>query len=257
MEITLTSRHTTVPERFRRHLEEKLAKVEQIAPRADRLDVVVSHEPNQRQPQSCERVELTLRHRREVVRAEACADDVHGALDLAEEKLLERLRRLRDRRKVHHGRQTPPSVRRGVPVDGADLPPLAAVPEGAASSEVPDAAPPEPDDAAAADVATVVGTLGAGEEDEHGLADAVGASPVRIREKTHLAHPMSVDEALAQMEALGHDFYLFLCRSTGAVSLVYRRRGWSYGVIRLEEAPEEAAPDPADQELVAPERLGA
>lgn len=256
MEITLTTRHTTVPERFRRHLEEKLAKVEQIAPRADRLDVVISHEPNQRQPQSCERVELTLRHRREVVRAEACADEVHGALDLAEEKLLERLRRLRDRRKVHHGRQTPPSLRRGAPIDGAELPPLAAVPEGAPPAAAPEPPLQESDVAAEADEPSVVAGLGAGEEDEHGLADAVGASPVRIREKTHLAHPMSVDEALAQMEALGHDFYLFLCRSTGLVSLVYRRRGWSYGVIRLEEAPEEAL-DPSAGAPPTAERLGA
>jgi len=102
-----------------------------------------------------------------------------------------------------------------------------------------------------------VGALGAGEEDEHGLADAVGESPVRIREKTHLAHPMSVDEALAQMEALGHDFYLFLCRSTGAVSLVYRRRGWSYGVIRLEEASEAAATEPVVEQALAAEALGA
>ncbi|GAA2030324.1 ribosome-associated translation inhibitor RaiA [Pseudokineococcus marinus] len=231
MEITLTTRHTTVPERFRRHLEDKLAKVEQVAPRADRLDVVISHEMNPRQPQSCERVELTLRHRREVVRAEACADDAHGALDLAEEKLLERLRRLRDRRKVHHGRQTPPSVRRGSVPEASSAPPLGLAPPAAAD----DGASGEEDEPDA-----TVSALGPG-EDEHGLADAVGASPVRIREKTHLAHPMSVDEALAQMEALGHDFYLFLCRSTGAVSLVYRRRGWSYGVIRLEEAPEEAA----------------
>lgn len=237
MEITLTTRHTTVPERFRRHLEDKLAKVEQVAPRADRLDVVISHETNPRQPQSCERVELTLRHRREVVRAEACADDAHGALDLAEEKLLERLRRLRDRRKVHHGRQTPPSVRRGT-AETASAPPLAVAPPAAAEDRAAEDGAAE--DGGAAEVDATVGALGPG-EDEHGLADAVGESPVRIREKTHLAHPMSVDEALAQMEALGHDFYLFLCRSTGAVSLVYRRRGWSYGVIRLEEAPEEAA----------------
>jgi len=257
MEITLTTRHTTVPERFRRHLEDKLAKVEQVAPRAERLDVVISHETNPRQPQSCERVELTLRHRREVVRAEACADDAHGALDLAEEKLLERLRRLRDRRKVHHGRQTPSSVRRGAPVDGADLPPLAAVPEGALPAGSPEPAPQASDGPAGADEPAAVGALGAGEDDEHGLADAVGASPVRIREKTHSAHPMSVDEALAQMEALGHDFYLFLCRSTGAVSLVYRRRGWSYGVIRLEEAAEETAADPAAEPDRASQPLGA
>jgi ribosomal subunit interface protein len=235
MEITLTTRHTTVPDRFRRHLEDKLSKVEQIAPRADRLDVVISHETNPRQPQSCERVELTLRHHREVVRAEACADDAHAALDLAEEKLLERLRRLRDRRRVHHGRQTPTSLRR------SEAPVVAAAP--VAEAPVDSGGAPAGDDGPAVEV----GTLGAGEDDEHGLADAVGDSPVRIREKTHLTHPMSVDEALAQMEALGHDFYLFLCRSTGATSLVYRRRGWSYGVIRLEEAGEPAEPGTADE----------
>ncbi|MEJ5914142.1 ribosome hibernation-promoting factor, HPF/YfiA family [Pseudokineococcus sp. 1T1Z-3] len=244
MEITLTTRHTTVPERFRRHLEDKLAKVEQVAPKADRLDVVISHEENPRQPQSCERVELTLRHRREVVRAEACADDAHGALDLAEEKLLERLRRLRDRRKVHHGRQTPTSVRSMAVQDPEAV--LAAVP-------VREPAPAS----TALDDDVEVGGLVAGEDpDEHGLAEALGASPVRIREKTHLAHPMSVDEALAQMEALGHDFYLFLCRSSGAVSLVYRRRGWSYGVIRLEEAVE-PAPAPAGAAPLEPARVGA
>ena len=107
MEIVVTGRHTEVPERFRRHLEEKLAKVTQLAPRVQRLDVVVSHEPNRRQSKACERVEITCLDRGPVVRAEACADDPYAALDVAMDKLLERLRRLRDRRRVHRGRHAP------------------------------------------------------------------------------------------------------------------------------------------------------
>ena len=107
MEIVVTGRHTEVPERFRRHLEEKLAKVTQLAPRVQRLDVVISHEPNRRQSKACDRVEITCLDRGPVVRAEACADDPYAALDVAMGKLLERLRRMRDRKRVHRGRHAP------------------------------------------------------------------------------------------------------------------------------------------------------
>lgn len=247
MEITLTVRHTELPERFRRHLEEKLAKVGQVAPRADRLDVVVSHEPNPRQASACERVELTLRHKREVVRAEACADDAYGALDLAEGKILERVRRLRDRKRVHHGRQTPTSVREATATDllaagagagdGTGPGPDGSVlqePTGVGVDLAVDGSAPAVTELDDADVAD--GADDMEDADGHPPRDSVGNTPVRIREKTHLAHPMSVEEALAQMEAVGHDFYLFLCKDTGVTSLVYRRRGWSYGVIRLQEA---------------------
>ena len=111
MEIVITGRHTEVPERFRRLAEEKLAKIGQLAPKAHRADVELSHERNPRQSQTCEKVEITVRGKGPVIRAEASAEDPAAALDLAFGKLLERLRRAPDRRKVHHGRQTPPSLR--------------------------------------------------------------------------------------------------------------------------------------------------
>ncbi len=114
MEIVVTGRHTEVTERFRRHLEEKLAKVTQLAPKMQRLDVVVSHEPNRRQSKACERVEITCLDRGPVVRAEACADDPYAALDIAYGKLAERLRRMRDRKRVHRGRRAPGGAVRGV-----------------------------------------------------------------------------------------------------------------------------------------------
>ena len=111
MEIVVTGRHTEVKDRFRRHLQDKLAKVPQLAPRIQRLDVVISHETNRRQSPVCERVEITCVGKGPVVRAEAAAEDPYVALDLAYGKLLERLRRAHDRKVVHRGRHAPDPVR--------------------------------------------------------------------------------------------------------------------------------------------------
>lgn len=202
MEIVVVGRHTEVADRFRRHVEDKLAKVEQLAPTTQRIDVEVTHENNPRLSGVRERVELTVRAKGPVVRAEAAADDRFGALDLAMNKLAERLRRTRDRRKDHrnHTLLAPVDVR---PYDPADHEP-----------------PPEPPGAPTAP----------GEEVETVLGD----SPVVIRQKLHTAEPMTVDDALYEMEMVGHDFYLFVDVETARPSVAYRRRGWSYGVIALD-----------------------
>lgn len=201
MEIVVTGRHTDVPERFRRHVEDKLVRLEQLAPRAQRIDVEVTHEPNPRQAAAAERVELTVVGKGPVIRAEACADDRYGAFDLAIDKLAERLRRARDRRKNHRGRVAPPLVDDVLPE-----------PE------------PEPDPFAP-------------QPSEDGVVETtLGDSPVVIREKVHLAQPMTIDDALYEMELVGHDFFLFVDAETAQPSVAYRRRGWSYGVIKLDAA---------------------
>lgn len=205
MEIVVAGRHTDVPERFRRHVEDKLAKLEQLAPRAQRIDVEVTHEPNPRQASAAERVELTVVGKGPVIRAEACADDRYGAFDLAIDKLSERLRRARDRRKSHRGRVPSPPV---------------------------DVRPPEPE----VEVPTP-------EPSQDGIIETtLGDSPVVIREKVHLAQPMTIDDALYEMELVGHDFFLFVDAETALPSVAYRRRGWSYGVIKLDAAVSSTAP---------------
>jgi ribosomal subunit interface protein len=241
VEIVVSGRHTEVPERFRRLAEEKLVKVGQLAPKAHRTDVELSHEKNPRQAPNCEKVEITVRGKGPVIRAEASAEDPAAALDLAFGKLLERLRRHRDRRKVHHGRQTPPSLR----VTGAEPAAGAAVPDG----EGLDGAGLEPaalDGAAldgdALDAASVASAEQDGSEPE---LRALGVpSPIVIRTKDHEAAPMSLEQALDEMELVGHDFYLFVDAETSRPSVVYRRRGWSYGVIRLKMA-DPAGGDPS------------
>jgi ribosomal subunit interface protein len=232
MDVTVTARHTHVSDRFRRHLEEKVEKVEQLCPRCHRIDAVVSEEKNPRQNSASHRIELTVHSRGPVVRGEACAGDPYAALDLALAKLYERLRRARDRRKVHHGRHAPESLTHasarweGLDLEaGRGLPPVGAAVNGStlngsgadhshepagAVSEAPGAEQPEP-------------------------VDELDGSPVEIREKVHPAVPMTVEQALYEMELVGHDFYLFVDAATGRPSALYRRKGWSYGVIRLSD----------------------
>ena len=205
MEIVVTGRHMQVSDRFRDHLDEKLAKIPQLAPRVQRVDVIVSHEPNKRQAKSCERVEITCHVKGPIVRAEACLDDKYAALDVALDKLMERLRRAQDRKRVHRGRHTPESV-------------------AAATSRI-----KEPEGGLPGEEHVHEGANGNG--DPFG---AQGNSPVEIREKIHATVPMALDQAVREMELVGHDFYLYHDEDTGQPSVVYRRRGWSYGVIHLD-----------------------
>jgi ribosomal subunit interface protein len=215
VEIVITGRHTEITDRFRRAAEEKLAKIAPLTPKALRADVELSHERNPRQTQTAEKVEITVRGKGPVVRAEACADDPTAALDLALGKLVERLRRSRDRRKVHHGRQTPPSLRLSA-VEAASMDVTPAQGLGLPSAGLNGTA----DAAAAIDAAD-------------GDDAPTGVSPVVIRTKEHPAVPMTLDQALYEMELVGHDFFLFVDAGCGLPSVVYRRRGWNYGVIRL------------------------
>ncbi len=197
MDVVVTGRHLTVSDRFRAHIEEKLEKITQLAPRTRRVEVLVSHEPNKRQAKSCDRVEITCYAKGPVVRAEACVEDKYAALDMAIDKLMERLRRQHDRRQVHRGRRTPESVARATAR-------IAAPDEAASEAAAPDA------------------------------AEQFADSPVEVREKVHRSEPMTLADALSEMELVGHDFYLFHDVDTDRASVVYRRRGWSYGVLHLD-----------------------
>jgi ribosomal subunit interface protein len=201
VEIVLKGRRTEVPERFRRHVSDKLAKLERFARKVIRIDVEVSKETNPRRSDESHRIELTVHSKGPVVRAEAAADDRYAALDLAVDRLQTRLRKAADRRRVHHGTRTPLSVARATAaVDGAE----------------PATAGPAPVPAEVAEPA------------------AAGDGPMVVREKTHVAKPMSLDQALYEMELVGHDFYLFVDADSMMPSVVYRRRGYDYGVIHLD-----------------------
>ena len=267
MDITFKGRHTTVPERFRRHATAKLAKLEKLEKKAIRVDVEVSKEHNPRQADRCSRVELTIRSRGPAIRAEAAADDQYAALDLAFAKLEGQLRRAAERRKARRSEVSVRSVEAvsavaaspAVPAAGAAAvldPTGAATPEDAAFelAAITESAPVERPRGrrkvngrgrqesvvplpALADAAEGLGLDTEVAQDASGLVpiQMEGDGPLIVREKFHASHPMTIDQALMEMELVGHDFYAYHDSQCGKFSVVYRRRGYDYGVIRLVE----------------------
>jgi ribosomal subunit interface protein len=218
VDIVVKGRKTEVPERFRKHVAEKLAKIQKLDGKVINLEVEVCKEHNPRQADRSDRVEITLRTRGPVIRAEAATSDPYAALDLAAAKLEGRLRKQHDKRRVHRGgSRTPISV-------AAATAHLAAELNGQLEAE---AAPaPAPPEAEERPMTTRVGPL-----------EVQGDGPLVVREKTHAAAPMALDQALYEMELIGHDFYLFVDAETKQPSVVYRRHGYDYGVIHLDSDP--------------------
>ncbi len=212
MDIVVKGRNVEVPEHFRIHVADKLAKVERYDQKLIRVDVELFHERNPRQSDHCQRVEITCASRGPVVRAEACASDFYAALDLAITRLDSRLRRAADRRRVPRGR-TPVSVAEHT----ASLP-------SATAPIVPTARPAST--AVLEDPAARYSVLAQDEQDDQPWHVA--------RVKEHPGDPMTVDDALFQMELVGHDFYLFNDKESGQPSVVYRRKGYDYGIISLQ-----------------------
>lgn len=265
MDIVISGRNVEVPDHFRDHASEKLARLARYDHKIVRFAVELSHEPNPRRSKNCQRVQITGRGRGPVVRGEGCGAEFLCALDQAVSRLEERLRRSHDRRRVHHGRRQPISVARAV---GALAPDAGPAPVGLLEAgDPPDgtgpdtAGAPRPTTGAAPWPLDIPTTRSAPEEvdghaDRDGTADTAGPEddlqpwahldlgpgadpddpgPGRIvRRKAHQSAPMSVDEALSQMELVGHDFFLFCDAATGRPSVVYRRRGYDYGVIALD-----------------------
>ncbi len=217
MDIVVKGRNVEVPDHYRVHVAEKLAKIERYDHKLIRVDVELFHERNPRQADHCQRVEITCVTRGPVIRAEARASDFYSALDAAIAKLDARFRRAADRRRVHRGRHAPLSVAAAtadLPLVGLDAPGLA-VRNGHG-------------------VATAVAErLG-----DESVTEQHDDQPWHIaREKVHPAEPMTVDDALFQMELVGHDFYLFQDKESGRPSVVYRRHAYDYGIISLDTGP--------------------
>ena len=204
MEVVVTGRHCEVSDRFRSHVEEKLARLEKHDHRVMRVEVEVDKERNPRQADRAVRVQLTAFSKGPVVRAEAAAEDKMAALDIALDRMATQMRRAAERRRVHHGRKSPVSVGQAL----ADIPPA---PNGATVTDHEET-----------------------QQRQVGPITVTGDGPLVVREKTHSADPMTLDQALFEMELVGHDFFLFVDKESERPSVVYRRRGYDYGVISLD-----------------------
>jgi ribosomal subunit interface protein len=201
VEVVVKGRHYEVSDRLRAHVEEKLSRLEKYDQRIIRVDVEISKESNPRLADQSMRVEITILSRGPVIRAEAAAEDTMTALDKAVDRLSSQARKAADRKRIHRGSHAPMSLAQAM-----------------AGQRTESAEP-------------------AGEDDElvhmEGSLTVLGDGPPVVREKKHPATPMTLDQALYEMELVGHDFFLFVDEDAKEPAVVYRRKGYSYGVIRL------------------------
>lgn len=208
-QVTIRGRNVQVPEHFANRINAKLAKIEKISPAIQRFDVILLHENNPRLSKVSQRIEITLRGKPGVARAEAAEDTFYAALESAVSKLERQMRKARTRRKISQsGHRRPQSVAEATAELAANAAPVEALDR-------------QREDA------------GSGEEYDDGVEDQLPGQIVRRKE--HDGTPMTVDEALEKMELVGHDFYLFRDSESGQASVVYRRHAFDYGLITLSD----------------------
>jgi ribosomal subunit interface protein len=223
METNIVGRNLGITDRFREYATDKAEKIAGLAEKALALEIKVSRHTEKSGAAGNDRVELTLIGKGPVVRAEAEGGDKYAAFDVALGRLLERVRRAKDRKKPHRG-----GAHRSTSLHDASSSGFAVI------------------DIVPADGDTLervrTGAIPIVSEDTTDEADEPDEvySPVVIRRKVFAAAPMTVDDALYFMELVGHDFYLFQDAETHRPSVVYRRKGWDYGVIELDPNSDQA-----------------
>ncbi|MDT3344664.1 ribosome hibernation-promoting factor, HPF/YfiA family [Microbacterium aquilitoris] len=208
MEISIVGVGVSVSDRFRSVVEEKSARIEHLSPRAQRLDIKVTHRSYHNGGREDETVEVTLTGKGPVVRAEAVDGDKFAALDLAMTKLGEQIRRAKEKRVDLRNHPRGAKLEKGTgTLQGIDVQPASVdVIRAVATGEVP--------------------IITGGEDEEE-------YTPVVIRTKRFDPEWMTVEDAVDRMELVGHDFFLFIDARSDQPSVVYRRKGWDYGVISL------------------------
>ena len=197
MDIVVTGRHCTVSPQLRELVSERLTTIERLRDRVIRVEAEFSASDNTKDPSDAVTVQLTLRSRGPVIRAEAKASDKTQAFEMAFDRLKSQLRKAADRRKTHRGLRL-------------------------------------------ASAADLVSPLSEGTSDENGVETrnvaglvVTGDGPLVVREKEFDAVPLTLAQALDEMELVGHDFFLYQDADSGRPSVVYRRKAYNYGVIHL------------------------
>lgn len=216
-QVTITGRNVDVPEQFTERVNTKLAKIEKLDPSLTFFHVELQHEKNPARGDLTERLQITATGAGHVARAEAKEESFQKALESAISKLERSLRKVKVRRKVSRSGHRAP---KGTGEVAAQL-------EAEAKAEV--------------EAKAKAAENAQSEFDEDPYADQVeDQEPGQIvRTKEHEATPISVDQALSEMELVGHDFYLFLNEENDRPSVVYRRHAFDYGLISL--VPQESA----------------
>ncbi|VEH04652.1 Ribosomal protein S30AE family protein [Corynebacterium kutscheri] len=202
--MTITGRNVEVPDHFAERVHSKLIKIARLDPTLTFFHVELQHERNPRRAEESDRIQITATGKGHIARAEAKEDSFYAALETALSRMERSLRKVKARRSISmSGHRAPLGT-------------------GEVAAEL---------------VHEAEQAKRESQYDTDPYADKVeDVLPGQVvREKEHPATPMTVDEALSEMELVGHDFYLFMDSETQRPSVVYRRHAFNYGLITLGE----------------------
>ncbi|WP_338870401.1 ribosome hibernation-promoting factor, HPF/YfiA family [Myxococcus stipitatus] len=217
MQFNITFRQFGASDSLKEYAREKVERVNKLLDRAGEAHVVLSLERH------LHHADITIHSGAWVLRGRDKSDDMYASIDLAMDKIERQLRRYRDKLKTHHGRERVHHRQ--------DL--VNHLKVRHAVFEVPDAeeltelgAKPAPE----APVAKVVET-----------AKPAPAATRVVRATQLTVKPLSVDEAVMQMNLMNNDFYVFHNVESDALGIIYRRKDGQYGLIEPHEPPAMAA----------------
>lgn len=206
MDVSITGRRLTLNDATREQVSDRLnSTISRLRERVIRTEVEFTAADSKGDPDGDVRCEITLRGKGPVIRAIGHGPEKMLAFDRAEDKLKTQLRRAADRRKQHRG------LRGSKELTEAGIGDFGMAPE--------------------------FGSQTPGDEvPKHEVAglEVHGDGPLVVREKRFKAAPLTLAQALDEMELVGHDFFLYVDADTREPSVVYRRKAYDYGVIHLE-----------------------
>lgn len=194
MDLQIRTIGTTVTDELQDLIDRKVSRLDRLAHKVVEAQLELRTVPLGPSSEST-KAQLTLQTGRNVLRAEVRDAEPGKAIDAAFEKLIAQVRKVNDKRTTRR-RQA-----------GVEL--------GALRDHVP----------ALADAAEDL-IMSQAEDDTDDEAEGRV-----VRRKRFPMKPMPVDEAIDQMELIGHDFFLFLNVEENQYNVLYRRKDGDYGLL--------------------------
>lgn len=197
MDVTIHGQNVKVSDSIDAYARRKLNRLDRYLPGIREIRLDLSHN-NSKRGGATNTAQLTVRHQRGAIlrTEERDSADFESAINVVVDKMYRRIRRFKGKR-IDRNRQP---YRFGLSPE-----------ELSAAEEMPEVdLPPE---------------AVAGEEtDEAAIAEVVRRKEVEVT-------AMTDEEAIEQMELLGHDFFVYFNEGTGNFNVVYRRASGGYGVL--------------------------
>lgn len=210
MSVNIRAKNFKLEPKIEEHIRKHVSRLDKHVEDLESTEVVLSQQPTRLNAQRFQYVaQITLHTRHNIVRSEVTHDELLTSVDQA----LAHIEKQLERRKTR-------MIRRKKGAQGLGRSAAAVNVSTAEPSVIEMAAPAKP----SAESLGSNGSYGRENQDEGAI----------VRVKRFRMKPMDPEEALDQMEMLGHNFYVFWNADRDQVGVVYRRNDGDYGLIEPE-----------------------